>query len=109
MEGCDFYVRMVRSVTTSSRKVIGISLILSELQTLLVKKEAIINSRPLAYIYSELNPVFLHLLIFLIGKRILCLPNIKAKNLVLPEIKESLMKRFHLRETSKSLLEELGK
>lgn len=51
--GC--YERMIRFVKTSLRKVIRRSLLLSELETLLIELEAIINSCTLTYTYSELE------------------------------------------------------
>ncbi|XP_054717305.1 uncharacterized protein LOC129226700 [Uloborus diversus] len=96
-----FYERMVRPVKTSLRKSIGrSSLTLSELETLLVEVEAMINSRPLTYVYSEFEePSPLTPAHFLIGKRAMCLPVIKINDLNLPGTKEILLKRLRLRET----------
>ncbi|XP_064470062.1 uncharacterized protein LOC135384806 [Ornithodoros turicata] len=71
-----FYERMVRSVKTSLRKVLGrSSLTLPELTTVLTETEATINSRPITFVYAEseepepLTPSHL-----LIGKRLTRLP-----------------------------------
>ncbi|KAK0137861.1 Pro-Pol polyprotein [Merluccius polli] len=71
-----FWERLVRSVKTCLRKIMGrASLSFEELSSLLAEVEATINSRPLTFVYSEpeepqpLTPAH-----FLIGKRLSSLP-----------------------------------
>jgi len=49
-----FYERMVKSVKQSLRKIIGkASLSYEEMSSLLVEVEAVLNMRPLTYVYNE--------------------------------------------------------
>lgn len=63
---------LVQSVKTPLKKAIGQKLLTwEELGTLLSKIEALINSRPLTFIYNEnQEPQPLSLSCFLVGKRI---------------------------------------
>ncbi len=70
-----FYERLVRTVKSSLRKVIGKTrLCFDELRTVVSEVEAVVNSRPLIYIPSEpefiLTPAH-----FLTGKRLTSLPD----------------------------------
>ena len=78
-----FYERLVRSMKINLRKNLGrSSLTHSELETFLIELEAIINSRPLTFIYSELEEPSSHTPAhLLIGKRLLGLPAIRQNNL----------------------------
>ncbi|KFM63037.1 hypothetical protein X975_02648, partial [Stegodyphus mimosarum] len=95
-----FYERLVRSVKTSLRKNIGKSSSTeSELETLLLEIEAMINSRPLTYVFSDLEePSALTPAHLLIGKRLLSLPTIKKNDLNLPSSREAMLKHFRTRE-----------
>ena len=98
--GGGVYERMVRSVKIRLRKNLGrSSLTHSELETFLVEVEAIYNSRPLTFIYSDLEePSPLTPAHLLIGKRLLGLPAIRLNDLN-RITKENLVKRFRLRKT----------
>ncbi|XP_070384802.1 uncharacterized protein [Dermacentor albipictus] len=72
-----FWERMVRSVKTSLKKVLGNSYCnFEELTTILTEIEAVINSRPLTYVCTEANePEPLATSHFLVGKRLTTLPD----------------------------------
>lgn len=69
--------RLVRTVKTCLRKVLGkASLSFEELQTLICEVEAVVNSRPLTYVYAESSePSSLTPAHFLTGQRITTLPS----------------------------------
>ncbi|GFW57457.1 integrase catalytic domain-containing protein [Trichonephila clavipes] len=72
---------MVQITKIALRKILGKALIsFEELQTILAEIEAIINSRPLTYVYNEPNEPF-HLTPsnFLTGRRVTALPNWSVK------------------------------
>ncbi|XP_014836152.1 PREDICTED: uncharacterized protein LOC106914091 [Poecilia mexicana] len=71
-----FWERLVRSVKTCLRKVLGkASLSFEELTTVLTEVEAVLNSRPLSYVTSDaLEPQPLTPSHFLVGKRLTSLP-----------------------------------
>ncbi|XP_054710302.1 uncharacterized protein LOC129220001 [Uloborus diversus] len=75
-----FWERMVRSVQTPLKKVLGRScLSYEEIQTTLTEIEAVINGRPLTYVYDEINEPFpLTPSHFLIGKRPNFFPDIPS-------------------------------
>ncbi|GBN79620.1 hypothetical protein AVEN_240820-1 [Araneus ventricosus] len=90
-----FWERHFRTIKTSLRKIVGrSSLSLSELETLFIEIEAMINSRPITYIYddpsepSPLTPAH-----FLIGKRLLSLPVTRVSREELIGSRNSLIKR----------------
>ncbi|GBM17523.1 hypothetical protein AVEN_198026-1 [Araneus ventricosus] len=90
-----FWERHFRTIKTSLRKIVGrSSLSLSELETLFIEIEAMINSRPITYIYddpSEPSPLIpAH---FLIGKRLLSLPVTRVSREELIGSRNSLIKR----------------
>ncbi|GFQ86454.1 integrase catalytic domain-containing protein [Trichonephila clavata] len=68
----EFCERHFRTIKTCLRKVIGrSSLSLNELETVLIEIEAIINSKPITYIYDDPSePSSLTPAHFLIGKRV---------------------------------------
>lgn len=69
--------RLVRSVKTCLRKVLGKSYLeFEELQTLICEVEAVINSRPLSYLHTDITePSPLTPAHFLTGQRITTLPS----------------------------------
>ena len=70
-----FFERLVRSVKSSLKKVIGhAKLSLDELNTVIVEIEATLNSRPLTYIYPEVGEEALTPSHLMLGKRLLTLP-----------------------------------
>lgn len=71
-----FWERLVRSVKTSLRKVLGkASLTFEEMPTLLAEVEATLNSRPLTFVHNELDkPQPLTPAHFLVGERLTSLP-----------------------------------
>ncbi|XP_054708996.1 uncharacterized protein LOC129218696 [Uloborus diversus] len=75
-----FWERMVRSVKTPLKKVLGRScLSYEEIQTTLTEIEVVINGRPLTYVYDEINEPFpLTPSHFLIGKRPNFFPDIPS-------------------------------
>ncbi|GFQ99463.1 integrase catalytic domain-containing protein, partial [Trichonephila clavata] len=73
-----YWERMVQITKIALRKILGRALIsFEELQTILAEIEAIINSRPLTYIYNE--PFPLTPSNFLTGRRLTALPNWSGK------------------------------
>ncbi|GFR19592.1 integrase catalytic domain-containing protein [Trichonephila clavata] len=76
-----YWERMVQITKIALRKILGRALIsFEELQTILAEIEAIINSRPLTYIYNEPNEPFpLTPSNFLTGRRLTALPNWSGK------------------------------
>ncbi|XP_056094778.1 uncharacterized protein LOC130073406 [Rhinichthys klamathensis goyatoka] len=71
-----FWERLVRSVKTSLRKVLGkASLTFEEMSTLLAEVEATLNSRPLTFVHNEIDePQPLTPAHFLVGERLTSLP-----------------------------------
>lgn len=94
-----FWERLVRSTKTCLKKILQrASLKFEELQTVLAEVEAILNSRPLTYVFSDareaepLTPGH-----FLIGRRIVSLPNRKIESI--SSTHESLTRRFKYKLT----------
>ncbi|GFR28923.1 integrase catalytic domain-containing protein [Trichonephila clavata] len=75
-----FWERMVRSVKTPLKKILGRSCLnYEEIQTTLIEIEAVINSRPLTFLYEENEePLPLTPSHFLIGKRLNSLLDIQS-------------------------------
>jgi hypothetical protein len=96
-----FWERMVRITKTALRKVLGKSLVtFEELQTILSEIEAIINSRPLTYVYNDPSEPFpLNPANFLTGKRLTSLPSRVGNNQSPVSTKNVLIKRFLYRES----------
>lgn len=94
-----FYERLIRSVKNSLKKVIGRRVLTEEeLVTLLTEVEAIINSRPLTYAYSEAQePQPLSPSHFTTGKRLTSLPKPSDSDLQNGDA-ESLRRLWKLRE-----------
>ena len=94
-----FWERMVRSVKTPLKKILGKScLTYEEIQTVLTEIEAVINARPLTYVYEENDePLPLSPSHFLIGRRINSLPDI-SDSTVPRSNKRTLTKMFRYRE-----------
>lgn len=97
-----FWERLVRSVKTCLRKVMGrASLSFEELSSLLAEAESIINSRPLTFVYNDpeepqpLTPAY-----FLIGKRLSSLPPkpFQATNQPSSSSREELTRRWKYRQ-----------
>ncbi|GFQ83533.1 integrase catalytic domain-containing protein [Trichonephila clavata] len=93
-----FWERHFRTIKTCLRKIIGrSSLSLNELETVFIEIEAMINSRPITYIYddpsepSPLTPAH-----FLIGKRLLSLPVTRVSREDLTGSRLSLLKRYNI-------------
>lgn len=92
-----FWERMVRTIKTSLRKIVGRStLSLNELETVFIEIEAMINSRPITYVYDEpTEPSPLTPAHFLIGKRLLSLPVSRTTSEdLLVSSRNSLVKKF---------------
>lgn len=88
-----FYERMVRTVKTILKKVLGrASLVVEELETVLIEIEAVINHRPLTYVHEE-ETLILSPDRFLVGKKIGNLPPVNIKS-----TKEILYKAYRYRE-----------
>ncbi|GFS39009.1 integrase catalytic domain-containing protein [Trichonephila inaurata madagascariensis] len=97
--GC--WERMVQITKFALRKILGKALIsFEELQTILAEIEAIINSRPLTYVYIEPNePCPPTPSNFLTGRRLTALPNWSDKrNIELFKCKKELIERYLYRE-----------
>ncbi|GFQ73001.1 integrase catalytic domain-containing protein [Trichonephila clavata] len=92
--------RIVRSVKTILRKVIGKSSLASEeLETILCEIEAVINSRPITYIDSDYTGNFpLFPSHFLLGRRLTSLLAVKLSTIDCVVDKKVLIKRFNYRE-----------
>ncbi|GBL92650.1 hypothetical protein AVEN_123814-1 [Araneus ventricosus] len=96
-----YWERMVQITKIALRKILGRALVsFEELQTILAEIEAIINSRPLTYVYNEPNEPFpLTPDNFLTGRRLTALPNWSGKrNIELFKGKKELIKRYFYRE-----------
>ncbi|GFQ81880.1 integrase catalytic domain-containing protein [Trichonephila clavata] len=95
-----FYERIVRSVKTILRKVIGKSSLTSEeLETVLCEIEAVLNSHPITYIDSDSTGNFpLTPSHFLLGRRLTSLPAVKLSSIDCVVDKKVLIKRFNYRE-----------
>ncbi|GBN92652.1 hypothetical protein AVEN_206443-1 [Araneus ventricosus] len=88
-----FWERLVRSVKTCLKRILGkSSLTYEELYTVLVEIEAVINSRPITYLYSNVNePDPLSPSHFLTGSKLTVLP---SPNTVPKSSKCDLIKRW---------------
>ncbi|XP_064482842.1 uncharacterized protein LOC135395675 [Ornithodoros turicata] len=76
-----FYERLVRSVKVTLKKTIGARCLKeAELNTILTEVEAILNSRPITFVYEEEGTHPLCPSAFLTGKRLTTLPNTKASD-----------------------------
>ncbi|GFQ83781.1 integrase catalytic domain-containing protein [Trichonephila clavata] len=95
-----FYERIVRSVKTILRKVIGKSFLTSEeLETVLCEIETVLNSRPIRYIDSDSTGNFpLTPSHFLLGRRLTSLLAVKLSSIDCVVDKKVLIKRFNYRE-----------
>lgn len=91
-----FWERLVRTIKSSLRKVIGrSSLSMCELETLFVEIEGMINCRPITYVYNDPNePSPLTPSHFLVGKRLLSLPSNKITSEDLVGSRKSILKRY---------------
>lgn len=71
-----FYERLVRSVKTCLKKMLGRRLVNeTELSTLLTEVEAVVNSQPLTYVFNDVEePYPLSPADFLVGRRLTALP-----------------------------------
>lgn len=91
-----FYERLVRSVKVGLRKVIGRkSMDAEELSTVLCEIEAVLNSRPLTFVYNELHEGQpLTPASFLTGRRLTALPVAETEDLASsPEVLRQMWKR----------------
>ncbi|XP_042900642.1 uncharacterized protein [Parasteatoda tepidariorum] len=96
-----FWERQIRTVKTCLKKIIGkSSLTLKELETVFLEIEAMINSRPITYLYNEPSePSPLTPSHFLVGKRLMSLPVVKYKPNDLIVNRDSLTKRYKYQQT----------
>ncbi len=96
-----FWERMVKITKISLRKVLGKALLcMEELQTVLVEIEAIINSRPLTYIFDNpMEPSPLTPSHFLVGKRLTSLPHHAGPSTVVSATRNDTLKRYIYRNT----------
>ncbi|GBN88245.1 hypothetical protein AVEN_233612-1 [Araneus ventricosus] len=88
-----FWERLVRSVKTCLKRILGkSSFTYEELYTVLVEIQAVINSRPVTYLYSNVNePDLLSPSHFLTGSK---LPVLPSQNSVPKSSKSYLFKRW---------------
>lgn len=95
-----FWERLVRSVKVSLRKVLGrSSLNFEELTTILNEVEAVINSRPLTFVYSEADePEPLSPGHFLVGRKLTALPPHRLPAATSPG-GQQLVRRWRYRST----------
>ncbi|GBM03662.1 hypothetical protein AVEN_134896-1 [Araneus ventricosus] len=96
-----FWERQIRTIKTCLKKIIGkSSLSIKELETVFSEIEAIINSRPITYLYNEPSePSPLTPSHFLVGKRLMSLPVVQPKIEELSINRNSLEKRFKYQQT----------
>ncbi|KAF8768276.1 hypothetical protein HNY73_021115 [Argiope bruennichi] len=96
-----FWERQIRTIKTCLKKIIGkSSLSFKELETIFLEIEAIVNSRPITYLYNEPSePSPLTPSHFLIGKRLASLPVIQSKIEELNVNRDSLTKRIKYQQT----------
>lgn len=96
-----FWERQIRTVKTCLKKIIGkSSLSLKELETVFIEIEAMINSRPITYLYNEASePSPLTPSHFLVGKRVMSLPVFKHNNDDLNVNRNTLAKRYKYQQT----------
>ncbi|XP_055944124.1 uncharacterized protein LOC129975174 [Argiope bruennichi] len=96
-----FWERQIRTIKTCLKKIIGkSSLSFKELETIFLEIEAIVNSRPITYMYNEPSePSPLTPSHFLIGKRLASLPVIQSKIEELNVNRDSLTKRIKYQQT----------
>lgn len=93
-----FYERLVRSVKTILRKILGrTSLVVEELETVLTEIESVINHRPLTSIQGD-DSIVLSPAHFLIGKKLTNLPPVKYSDHKSSSTKEILLKTYRYRE-----------
>lgn len=93
--------RLVRSVKTCLRKVVGkASLHYEEIETILTEVEAVVNSRPITFTHtSSEEPVPLSPSHFLIGQRLTALPPAVSMTSAVPDVsKAQLVKRWRYRQ-----------
>lgn len=95
-----FWERMVKMTKIALRKVLGKALLsLEELQTVVVEIEAVINSRPLTYIFdSPSEPSPLTPSHFLVGKRLTSIPHHAGPSTVLSTTRNDTLKRYIYRQ-----------
>ena len=96
-----FWERLVRSVKVCLRKVLGrSSLTFEELSTVLAEIEAVINSRPLTFLYPDASePEPLSPAHFLVGRKLTCLPphHLSAEALTGGTSRTKLVRRWKYR------------
>ena len=96
-----WWERLVGSVKSLLKKVLGrASLSADELDTLLIRVEAVLNSRPITFVYDDhKEPQPLCPSDFLIGRRLMSLPPLSAGQIKVTASNQSnLIERFLLRE-----------
>ncbi|XP_015917645.2 uncharacterized protein [Parasteatoda tepidariorum] len=91
-----FWERMIKTIKITLRKIVGrSSLSLVELETVFVEIEAMMNSRPITYLYTDPSePSPLTPAHFLVGKRLLSLPPTRISKVDLLGSRESIVKKI---------------
>ena len=92
-----FWERMIKSVKLCLRKVLGkTSLSIAELETVLIETEAVINSRPITFVYNDpQEPSPLTPAHFLVERRLLALPAVRIENENVTSARQNLIKTYN--------------
>ncbi|XP_064475845.1 uncharacterized protein LOC135389743 [Ornithodoros turicata] len=94
-----FYERLIRSVKVALKKTIGAKCLNEvELNTIIAEIEAVLNSRPITYVYENENEQPLSPAECLAGKRLVTIPDCTAESL--PENTATNLQRFWQQRTS---------
>lgn len=95
-----FWERMIRTVKTALRKILGkTSLSTSELETVLVEIESVVNSRPITFVYNDPNePSPISPSHFLVGERLTSAPPCKLNFDPSCNSRKLFVKKYNYRE-----------
>lgn len=90
-----YWERLVRSTKTTLKKILGkAALTYTEMETMLIETEGVINSRPITYVFNEIGePIPLTPSHLLIGKRVTSLPPQKVQTQNVPTTREEINKK----------------